>query len=221
MPVLPHLRRYRSLDNIVQFISSLYGLVRPVQHNVLCNILCEFVFSVVPYNAVEIVLGIVVHNISRRQCLPSVHAHVKRCIVTVGKTSLLRVELIGGNTEIEHDPIHSRHALCRKRCAHIAVIVPQNRHLISEGSKPPARGRDCRVVLIDPIEMTRGKSAAHLPCMSATAQRAVHIDSVRLNMKLFNGLRKQNGIMIKLHEFSIPACTSASLRRLPRSSVPD
>ena len=77
-----------------QFPGCLNRCLRSGSHDMFRYILGEFIFAVIADNTIKFPFFIAVDNISGCTALPSVHSHVQRRIIPIGKTSLFVIQLI-------------------------------------------------------------------------------------------------------------------------------
>ena len=156
----------------------------------------EPLFSQVADHSVESLLRIAVHDILRSLRLALIHAHIQGRVHPVGEAPLRRVQLVRGDAQIQDNPIHLLDAKLLEHLAHIAVIAADNRHAVPEFLQALSRRLNGVRVLVDADKASLfRKPPADLIGMSASAQSPVHIDPVRPDMQLFNGLVQQNGYM--------------------------
>ena len=149
----------------------------------------ELFFAVIPDDPVELMLRIAIDNIPGCLRLALIHTHVQGCVHPIGEAPIRGVQLIGGNSQIQHDTIHMVDAKVLKLSAHITVIAPDNRHPIAEFLQSLSRCRDSVRILIDADEPSLvGKLLTNLVRMSAAAQRAVYVYSIGTDMQLFDRL---------------------------------
>ena len=83
-----------SLNDRIQFAGRLDRFLLSCTYNVLGNILRKPVLSVVADDTKQLHLTVFIDDISRRQFLSVIHAHIKRCVLApVGKSPLRCIKL--------------------------------------------------------------------------------------------------------------------------------
>ena len=118
-----------------------------------------------------------------RDIVPLVHSHVKRRVLTVGKSPGSRIQLIGGYSQIQINPVHSFNLQILQYFLNIGVIASDNGRLVLKRQKPfPGRLYGVRV-LVYANQFTAAQTLTHLIGMSAAAQGAVHIQTSRLDIQ--------------------------------------
>ena len=182
-----HLGRNCCLDNVIQFKSGLNGLLLTGFDDMLCNVLCELIFPVVPDDPVKLHLGIFIDNGLCRQRLASVHAHVQLSIIFIGKTSLHCIQLIRRNSQVKENTVHLVHTQFIQYSRHIHIIVSHNGGTTALCIFLQMCTCSCNgcIVLVNADMTSGGKSFTDLAGMSAAAQGSVHIDAIGSDVKSF------------------------------------
>ena len=115
--------------------------------------------------------------------VPLVHPHVKRRVLTVGKSPGSRVQLIGGHSQVQVNSVHSLDFQFLQYFLNIGVIASDNGHLVLKWQKPfPGRLYGVRI-LVYSNQPSAAQTLTHLIGMSAAAQGAVHIQASRLDVQ--------------------------------------
>ena len=86
---LKNLHRNGLTDDICQFSGCLNRCLCSRSHNMLRNIFCKFIFSVITNDPVKFFFVVAIDNISSRTTLSLIHSHIKRRIHTIGEATLL------------------------------------------------------------------------------------------------------------------------------------
>ena len=89
-----NLHRNGLTDDLCQFSGCLNRCLCSRSHNMLRNIFCKFIFSVITNDPVKFFFVVAIDNISSRTTLSLIHSHVKRCIYPVGKATFFVIQLI-------------------------------------------------------------------------------------------------------------------------------
>ena len=135
----------------------------------------------------------------------SVHAHIERRVLHIGEAPLRRIDLRRRDAEIKENAIDLRDPLVRENIPQMAKVVPHERNLTRDIREPLGRCCNRSLVLINADQAPRRRQHSRdAPRMSRTAERAVHIDPVRLNAQCFQCLIWQNADVMKVAHIVIP-----------------
>ena len=193
----PYPGRDGGLDNLRQLSCCLNGMFPSCPYNVLCYVLGKIVLTIIPDDPVQLHLSIGIDNVCRRGSIPLVHPHIKGRVLPVGESPGCSVQLIGGNPQIQVNPIHLHKPQSIQHCPDILIIASYNGNLILKMLQPPA-GRLYGIrVLVNPYEPAAPQTLAYLIGMSASAQRAVHIDSSGLYIQAAHCFIQKYGLVYK------------------------
>ena len=99
------LRRNRPGDDLGQLQRRLDALRRTVLTDMLRDVLCETVLSIVFNHMKKLGFTVIVHDISSGDRIPVIHPHIEWCIAPVAEATLRGIQLVARYTEIEVDPI--------------------------------------------------------------------------------------------------------------------
>ena len=133
------------------------------------DIFRKFIFTVIADNAIQFSFFITVNNVTGSLCLSLIHAHVKRCIYPIGKSTFLIVQLIGGYSQIQNNTINLVNSPCGKLLYHVTIIAANDCHLV-KGGKPFTRSNYRILVLIYTNKSPLGrKFPAYLTGMPCTS----------------------------------------------------
>ena len=86
--------RLKGFGEKVTIIRSNYRDMKPLLHNMLCNILSKFIFPIVADHTVKFRLTVFVDNVSRRHFLSLIHSHIKRRIHPIRKSAFGGIKLV-------------------------------------------------------------------------------------------------------------------------------
>ena len=81
-------------------------LYLPFRHDKLRDPLCPAFFPVTPDQSGQFRFSVCIHNSVSCQVSRLVHPHIQWAFMHVGKPPFRRIQLIGGNPQIEQDPRH-------------------------------------------------------------------------------------------------------------------
>ena len=119
-----YFHRDGSTDDCVEFPGRFNRFFFPRLYNMLCNILCEPILSIITNYAEQFRFTVIVHNVSCGQALTLVHPHIQRCILTpVGKTAFRCIQLERRNSQIENDSIHFFDSEILQHVRHLCIIA--------------------------------------------------------------------------------------------------
>ena len=103
----PHLCRNCCFNDFVQFSCRFDWFLFPGCHDVLGNVLCELVLTIIADHPKQFHLAVFINNLSCRKAAPLIHPHIERCIIPVGKSPLFIIKLIRGNSQIQQHSVNS------------------------------------------------------------------------------------------------------------------
>ena len=194
---------------------------RAMLHNHLGNARGPCFLAVVAQHAGNLLLAPGVDQFLCVKGLPPVHAHVQRRVRVVGKPPFGRVQLIGGDAQIQQNAVHGPNALRLKERAQVVKVSVQ-------GVKIPvlcqAHPGGVQRVLVSVHAEYAGARAQQRLAVSASAQRAVHKHPARRRGQEFDNFPKHHRLMLEHarappfgDSFVISGSSSASSR--PSASV--
>ena len=92
-------------DDVSQFLCCLNRFLLSCDHNIFCNILRKFIFTIIFNNMVEFTFCIFIYNLICCQFLTVIHTHIQWCIKPVRKPSFSGVQLKRRNTKIQSNTV--------------------------------------------------------------------------------------------------------------------
>ena len=143
------LRRNSSPDNIIEFPGCLDWLFLSGHNDMLGNIACKLIFTIISDHMKQFCFCIIIHNVSGCLRLTLIHAHIKNGIFSVSKSSLNSVQLIRGYAKIEYDSIHTINAQICKNLRHCTIIAADNGHFVAKWCQPVSGCFYCCCILVD------------------------------------------------------------------------
>ena len=106
-----------------QLRRSRHGRRRAVLHQTVGYFPRRFVLAPVAQDAGQLLRGVAVHDVCRRQPSPLVHAHVERSLSAERESALHGVEMVRRNPQISQNAVDLRHAAQPQRPAQEAEIA--------------------------------------------------------------------------------------------------
>ena len=100
-----NLRRNRTRDDLGQLQCRLDALRRTILADMLRDVLCETILSIILNHMEKLGFTVIVHDIGSGDRIPVIHPHIERCIAPVAEATLRGIQLVARYTEIEVDPI--------------------------------------------------------------------------------------------------------------------
>ena len=131
------------------------------------------------------------------QAVLGVHAHVKGRVRHVAEAPLGLVKLGGGNAQIQQNAVDALNAQIFEHLVEPAEIAVHQGDPVTVGCQPLGCGLQRLGIPVDADEPSGGEPGSDLAGVARTAQGAVHIDAVGLDIQCLDAFIQQNGNMIK------------------------
>ena len=193
-----HLLRHAAFDKLCQFQRGMNGLFGSGTDDIAGNAAGKRFLPVGIENTGKFLLRSRIDQIFRRHA-GLAHTHIQGCIVMIGKTAGLLVQLVGRNSQIQQHAVHRHLAHLRQHLCHFIIIVVHHRCRIR---CQPLRCNfhSIRVaVKTDQFSACR-QTLCNFRGMSGSAYGSVHINAVRTNCQFLQHLMQQHGNMYKIHK---------------------
>ncbi|MPM55215.1 hypothetical protein SDC9_102008 [bioreactor metagenome] len=134
------LGRHGGLDQLHQLQSGFHGPVLPCADNGPGDGGSVPLLAVVIKNAPQLVLAPLVHHPAGGEVGGSVHPHVQRRVVHVGKAAGRVVQLRRRHAQIKQQSVRGGNAAAFQDLRKLGKIAPDQRHPVQPGSQPFLRG---------------------------------------------------------------------------------
>ena len=206
MPALcAHRLRHSTIDDGDKLARCLNGTGFSRLLNKCGNALCPSFLTVCVKDLRKFLCAVFVDNGIGTAHSTTIHTHIERRILHIGKTALRRVNLRGRDPKIEEDTVHLIHTFAGENRREVAEVITYKRHLTHGIRKTLLRCRNRNFVLIDADETAfRRKQPCNPPRVPCPAKGAVHIGAVRTHRECLNRFLRQNTDVMKVAHIVIP-----------------
>ena len=154
-----------------------------------------FYLAPVAQNAGQVLRGVVVHHVGRREPPPLVHAHVERSLSAERESALHGVEMVRRNPQVGQNAVDLRHAAQPQRPpqeAEIALHVVKTR-IVGTVLQRVA-------VLVETVQTAfRSQGGEDAARMAASAESEVGVSARRFDSEQSHRLFQQYGSMVLRH----------------------
>ena len=155
--LVAELRRNGAGDDVRQLRGGGDGLLRPPLQDPPGDEGREPLLAVIPEDADELLFRIAVHHVRRGEGGALVHAHVQGGLELIGEAAAGLVQLMGGDAQIQKDPVHLVYAPLQEQGLHVEEVAVEGGEPVLEGGEPPLGCDESVPVPIDAEEPAVGR----------------------------------------------------------------
>ena len=200
-----HRLRHGTVDDGDEFARCRNGTGFARLLNKRGNALCPSFLTVCVKDLRKFLCAVFVDNGIGTARSATIHTHIERRVLHIGKTALRRVNLRRRDAKIKEDAVHLNHTFAGENRREAAEVIAYKRHLTRCIRETLLCCCNRNFVLIDADETAfRRKLPCNPPRVPCPAKRAVHIDTVRTHRKCFNRFFRQNTDVMKVAHIVIP-----------------
>ena len=166
----PDLCRDRAADDLRELQCRPDRVDLPLSDDVLRDILCETVLTVIADNSIQLHLTVAVYDIRRGLVVSLIHSHIQWGILPIGESTVRRIQLVRRHTKIQINAIHLFNSKVKEHFPDILIVASDDRNFIFKWEKTFRCRRDRVRVLIDSDQAALfAESPGYFVCMSAAA----------------------------------------------------
>ena len=144
-----------------------------------------------------------------RQAVLPVHSHIQRCVGHIGKAAAAVIQLRRGNAQIEQHAVDFIQSQIIQNGSDLGEIAVYQSDPIHPRGQPLLCRFQRHRITVHADEPTGGQPLYDLAGMTGSAQCAVQIDSIGLDVQGVNALPQEYGAMYKFHQKSSSSITAA------------